>query len=207
MRPAICRDRWLPAKLVVIYGNGLGGVQSVLFNGVSAPLLYATPSQAGAVVPYAIAGSSVNLAVQSANAASAPVAVAVAATSPGIFTLDSTGRGQAAALNQDGSPNGVNAPAPAGSVISFYATGEGQTKPAGIDGKPAAPPFPEPEAKVKVTDRRGAGRDPLRRRRARPDRGRMQVNVVVPPGLSGTVPVVLNVGDTASQTGVTLMVQ
>ncbi len=36
-----------PGELVVLYGSGLGAVQSVLFNGTPGPLLYATPSQAG----------------------------------------------------------------------------------------------------------------------------------------------------------------
>ena len=124
-----------PGELVVLYGSGLAGVQTVLFNGVAGPLLYATPGQVGAVAPYAVAGGSVQVVVQSAGAASAPVAVAVAATAPGVFTADGSGRGQAAAVNQDGTRNGSAAPAAAGSVLSLYATGEGQTLPAGVDGK------------------------------------------------------------------------
>ena len=72
-----------PGELVVLYGSGLGGAQTVLFNGVAGPLLYATPGQVGAVAPYAVGGGTVQVVVQSAGAASAPVAVAAAATAPG----------------------------------------------------------------------------------------------------------------------------
>ena len=95
-----------PGELVVLYGSGLGGVQTALFNGVAGPMLYATPGQVGAVAPYSVNGGPVQVVVQSAGAASAPVAVAAAATAPGVFTADGSGRGQAAAVNQDGTRNG-----------------------------------------------------------------------------------------------------
>ena len=128
----------------MIYGSGLGGVRSVLFNGVSAPLVYAMPTQVGAVVPYAVGGNSVNVSVQSASAASAPVAVPVAATSPGIFTADGSGRGQAVALNQSGVPNGSSAPAGAGSLVAFFATGEGRRNRAASTASRQHFPSPNP---------------------------------------------------------------
>jgi uncharacterized protein (TIGR03437 family) len=193
-----------PGELVVLYGSGLGGVGTVLFNGVAGWLLYATAGQVAAVVPYAMAGGPQEVVVQSAGAASAPVAVAAAATAPGVFTLDASGRGQAAAVNQNGTLNGTAAPAAAGSVLSLYATGEGQTLPAGVDGKPAAPPLPQPVAKVTVTI--GGVAAEVRYAGGAPGliAGVMQVNVVVPAGLTGAVPVVLTAGGVASQPGVTV---
>ena len=193
-----------PGELVVLYGLGLGGVRTVLFNGVAGWLLYATAGQVAAVVPYAVTGGPQEVVVQSAGAASAPVAVALAATAPGIFTLDASGRGQAAAVNQDGTSNGTAAPAAAGSVLSLYATGEGQTVPAGVDGKPAAPPLPQPVANVTATI--GGVAVEVRYAGGAPGlvAGVMQVNVVVPAGLTGAVPVVLTVGGVASQPGVTV---
>ena len=44
---------------------------------------------------------------------------------------DSSGQGQAAALNQDGALNSAENPAAAGSVVVLYGTGEGQTDPPG----------------------------------------------------------------------------
>ncbi len=75
---------------------------------------------------------------------SAPITVAVASSAPGLFTLDSTGKGQAAAVNSNGSINAASNPAPIGSILSFYATGEGQTTPSGVDGKPGTTPLPRP---------------------------------------------------------------
>src|SRR5450759_5319915 len=140
-----------PGELVVLYGTGLGGVQTVLFDGVVGPLLYATPLQVGAVAPYSVAGGPVQVVAQSAGTSSAPVVVAAAATASGVFTADGSGRGQAAALNQDGTHNGSVAAANPGSVLSLYATGEGQTSPAGVDGKLAAATLTQPAAKVTVT--------------------------------------------------------
>jgi uncharacterized protein (TIGR03437 family) len=196
-----------PGELVVLYGSGLAGVQTVLFNGVAGPLLYTTPGQVGAVAPYAVAGGSVQVVAESAAAASAPVTAAAAVTAPGVFTADGSGRGQASAVNQDGTRNGPASPAPAGSVLSLYATGEGQTLPAGVDGKPAAMPPPQPLAPVAVTI--GGVSAEVRYAGGAPGQiaGVMQVNVVVPAGLAGTVPVVLTVGAVASQTGVTVVVR
>jgi uncharacterized protein (TIGR03437 family) len=139
-----------PGELVVLYGTGLAGVQTVLFNGTAGPLLYTTSGQAGAAVPYAVSGGTVQVVAQSAGTSSAPVAVSVAPTAPGVFTADGSGRGQAAAVNQGGTPNGTAAPASAGSVISLFVTGEGQTSPAGIDGKTAGSVLPAPLAPVSV---------------------------------------------------------
>ena len=145
--------------------------------------------------------------VQSAVAAAAPVTVAVAPTAPGVFTADGSGRGQAAAVNQDGTQNGTANAAAAGSVLSLYATGEGQTLPAGVDGRAAAAPLPEPVAAVAVTI--GGVAAEVRYAGGAPGliAGVMQVNVVVPFGLSGTAPVVLRVGGAASQGGVTVAVR
>jgi uncharacterized protein (TIGR03437 family) len=196
-----------PGELVVLYGSGLDGVQTVLFNGVAGPMLYATPGQVGAVTPYSVNGGPVQVVVQSAGAASAPVAVAAASTAPGVFTADGSGSGQAAATNQDGTRNGTASPAPAGSVLSLYATGEGQTSPAGVDGKLAAVPLPQPLAPVTVTI--GGVLAEVRYAGGAPGQiaGIMQVNVVVPGGLTGAVPVVLAVGGAASQGAVTVVVR
>ncbi len=64
--------------------------------------------------------------------------VPVASSALSLFTLNSTGVGQAAAVNQDGTINSPSSPAHQGSIISLYLTGEGQTIPAGVDGKPAS---------------------------------------------------------------------
>jgi uncharacterized protein (TIGR03437 family) len=196
-----------PGELVVLYGSGLAGAQTVLFNGVVGPLLYATPGQVGAVAPYAVGSGAVQVVVQGAGAASPPVVVAAAATAPGVFTVDGSGRGQAAAVNQDGTRNGTAAPAAAGSVLSLFATGEGQTSPAGVDGKLGASPLPQPVATVTATIGGVAAEVRFAGGASGQIAGVLQVNVVVPAGLAGAVPAVITVGGVASQSGVTVVVR
>ena len=57
--------------------------------------------------------------------------------SPALFTVNSSGTGQASVLNQDYTYNGAEAPAvPAarGSILMVYGTGFGAAKPPGQDG-------------------------------------------------------------------------
>jgi uncharacterized protein (TIGR03437 family) len=196
-----------PGELVVLFGTGMGAVQAVLFNGAPGTLLYATTGQVGAAVPYGVAGSAVQVVAQSAGASSAPVSVALGATAPGVFTTNGSGRGQAAAANQNGTANGDSAPAAAGSVLTLYATGEGQTTPAGIDGSKTGTVLPAPIAPVSVTI--GGVPATVQFAGGAPGQiaGVMQVNVTVPAGVSGTVPVVVTVGGASSQSGVTVVVK
>jgi uncharacterized protein (TIGR03437 family) len=98
-----------------------------------------------AIVPYALDGKTfTQVQVQSAGILSNPIWFVVAPTSPGIYSVDGSGTGQALAFNQDGTPNSLRNPAAVGSTITFYATGVGQTIPPAADGvlhrsAPAAP--------------------------------------------------------------------
>ena len=70
------------------------------------------------------------------------------ATSPGIFTANSSGKGPGAILNQDYSLNDASNPAPAGSTVLLYATGEGVLNPPAATGSVTSktPPYPVPVA-------------------------------------------------------------
>jgi|SRR5215471_2730207 len=57
---------------------------------------------------------------------------------PGIFTLNQTGAGQAAAINSDGTVNTAANPVKIGGFISVYATGAGQTSAAGAPVLPVS---------------------------------------------------------------------
>jgi len=108
----------------------------VLFDGVPAPILYAYAAQVGVVVPYSVAGKkNVKVQLTYKGEETYPIEFNVADARPGIFTMDSSGQGQAAMLNQDGTLNGPANPAAKGSVVVFYATGGGQTDPPGVDGE------------------------------------------------------------------------
>src|ERR1035441_10166987 len=105
-----------------------GGTQ-VLFDGVPAPILYTSSGQVAAVVPYEVDGKlGTQVQVRNGSLTSDPVALPVWPVAPSIFSVNLSGAGPAAVLNQDGQTvNSSQSPAAKGSYISIYATGEGQT--------------------------------------------------------------------------------
>jgi len=217
-----------PGEIVVLYGSGLGPAQlvtatvgsdglydpqlagtGVTINGLQAPMIYAWATQTAAVVPYGITGTTALVSVAYQGQSSAALSVPVASSAPGIFSFDSTGKGQAAAINQDGfTINGAANPAKVGDVISLYATGEGQTTPFGTDGKPASAPLPHPNLSVGVTI--GGQTTQVQYAGGAPGEvaGVVQVNVQIPAGIQtgNAVPVLLSVGNASSQAGVTVAV-
>jgi uncharacterized protein (TIGR03437 family) len=144
-----------PGEIVTIFGSGLGptpgvGAQldargfvakqlagtSVTFDGLASPLLYAGANQINAIVPFGVAGKTGTQIVVTVNGVSSPADVeAVAVASPGIYSSDMSGTGQAAALNQDGTVNSASNPAARGSVVSFWVTGAGLLNAAYADGE------------------------------------------------------------------------
>jgi uncharacterized protein (TIGR03437 family) len=119
-------------------GTAVAGVQ-VLFDSTPGTITYASPNQVNVIAPYAIARkASVNVLVTNFGIPSAPVSMNVAAASPAMFTLNGSGSGPGAILNQDGSLNSGANPAAAGSVVTLFGTGEGVTNPAGSDGNVTA---------------------------------------------------------------------
>jgi uncharacterized protein (TIGR03437 family) len=218
-----------PGEIVTLYGTGIGpdtltmftvsngsiGTQiagtQVFFNGVAAPLIYASSNLVAAIAPYSLVNASTaEIAVSYQGNTSATTVVPVAAASPGIFTADSTGVGQAAAVNSDGSLNSASKPARAGSFISLYITGDGQTNPGGTDGKLAnAAPYPVTILSVTVTI--GGKPAVTNYAGATPTSvaGLTQVNVQIPSGTAAgsAVPVTVAVNGIPAQSGVTISVQ
>jgi uncharacterized protein (TIGR03437 family) len=163
----------------------------------------------GAIVPYGISGSLGQVYVQYQGSTSAPLNFSTATVIPGIFTLNGSGTGQAAAINnKTGTINGPNAPAKAGDYVQLYITGAGQTNPPGADGVLNAPPLPLPVADVKVT----IGGQPANVNFAGGAPGLvagvLQVNAQIPAGTAAgnAVPIVVQVGTSSSQPGVTIAV-
>jgi uncharacterized protein (TIGR03437 family) len=182
-------------------------------GGVNAPVLYTSATQVSAIVPYSLPiGGTSDITVTYQGQSFTEPAVPIVGSLPGVFTANSSGVGQAAAINQNGSINGPASPAPVGSIISLYVTGEGQTTPAGVDGKPAASPAPRPVLPVAVT--LNGQNVPVTYAGGAPGlvAGLMQVNAQIPVSLLQTftgpvaVPVVVLVGFIASQANVTITV-
>ncbi len=113
------------------FPTSLGGMQ-VLFDGVAAPLLYASSEELGAVVPFEVNGSTQMVVANGAGQTSAMLPVV--AVAPALFTSSGLGTGQASVVNEDGTVNSSSNPAALGSLISLYGTGLGQTTPPGVDG-------------------------------------------------------------------------
>jgi uncharacterized protein (TIGR03437 family) len=187
----------------------LGGV-SVLFDGTPSPMLYAGPNQINLVVPYEAYGEAVTrVRVRHGDLIVAALFVSVADAAPAVFTLDASGVGPGAILNRDWSINTPSNPADKGSVVSLYAMGAGQTDPPGANGQITGDVLAEPLLPVSVqidnldAEVSYAGAAPAL------VAGVIQVNCIIPANArSGSaVPVVLNVGRTSSQPGVTLAVK
>lgn len=189
------------------YPTTLGGTQ-VLFDGVPAPMLYAGANQINAVVPYAVKAPVTNMTVQGAAGTDGPRAMPVADAVPAIFTYNSSGIGEGAVLNQDGTYNSIANPAARGSVITFYATGAGLMNAAVADGSvsPMSLPLPQPKLPVSVQIRGQEAQ--VRYAGAAPGyvSGLMQVNVQVPTSINfgNLIPLSLMVGSYSSQLQVSI---
>ena len=181
-----------PGELVTLYGTGMDTVKTASFNGLPATIVYATANQLGAVVPKGLSGSSAQVAIAAANTTSAPTTVQVAPVAPGLFTADASGRGQALAFNQDGTRNSIDHMASAGEVLTLFVTGEGQTSPSvsvTIGGAPA---------EIRYT---GPTSTPV------PVAGVLQINVIVPDRVFGTLPVAVSLNRVPTQDGVTVVLR
>jgi uncharacterized protein (TIGR03437 family) len=144
-----------PGEIVSFFGSGIGpadGVSAaldaqgrlptvlagtrVLFDGMPAPLLFVRSDQVNTVAPFSLAGkTSTEVRIEYAGGVTQALTIPVTAANPGIFTLDSSGSGQAAALNQDGSYNLPSNPASPGSIVVLFATGAGVLDPVPEDGR------------------------------------------------------------------------
>jgi len=162
------------------------------------------------LAPFRSAGVVLKFQTQSSNG----VTLTVSTTQPGIFTLNSSGTGPGAIINQDGTVNSPTSPAHAGNVVVIYMTGEGQTVPPGVTGKvtvanlPPPQVTPAPALAVGVTID-GAPAQVLFAGEA-PGfvSGVMQVNVQIPANArAADLPIVVSVGGSPSQSGVTVSVR
>ena len=187
------------------------GSTSVLFDGVPARMLYAARGQVGVFVPYSLTPGKKTVMIVAVNGAqSTPVELDVVAARPGLFTVNSSGKGQGAILNQDASANSASNPALPGSIVVLYGTGEGQTTPAGVDGRLAlGATLPRPQLPVTVSIC-GVPAEVLYAGAASgAAAGLLQVNARVPAGCAGKVDasVELRVGAFSNPAGVTIAVQ
>lgn len=186
----------------------IGGTQ-LFFDNIAAPLVYSLNGQICAVVPYDIANrKTTEVVLEYGGVRSPPVTLPVVASAPALFTLDASGKGPAAMLNETGCCNSVRNPAPRDTVVSLYGTGEGLASPKGIDETISVPGRPAqlfvPKLPVSVT----VGGVPAEVRFVR-NIGLLQVNVRIPANapVGDAIPLVLTVGNSRSPDGVTMAIR
>ena len=139
-----------PGEIVTFWGTGIGpgtasaaqidesgfistvtGGTQVFFDGLPSPMIYASSGQTSAVAPYALEGrASTEMQVAHNGILSPPVTLPVVPSVPAIFTLDSSGQGQAVAVNySNGQLNSASNPARKGEYVILYITGDGADAP------------------------------------------------------------------------------
>jgi uncharacterized protein (TIGR03437 family) len=218
-----------PGEEVAIYGSNFGpstvvgatptggaypttlSNTQVLFDGTPAPVIAVTSGQIDVMVPYGVSGrASTAVQVSYLGVTSAAINYTVAATVPGIYTLNEAGSGQGAILDQNLSPNGSNNPAAPGSVVAVYMTGEGITSPASTTGELAptnGSGLNHPNLTVTATVGGVAAQVQYSGSAPGIVYGVMQVNVQIPANApAGSLPIVITVGTANTQTGVTVAV-
>jgi uncharacterized protein (TIGR03437 family) len=209
--------------------SNLAGVQ-VMFGNVAGTPTYVSATQINVVVPWEISGqNSTNIVVVVNETQSAPISENVVSVAPGVYTLNATGQGPAAALNSNpaGTVNGPvggvpvaggtvpATPAVQGSVIAVFGTGGGLTNPGGVDGTLNSGIFLMPlnnwvPGSSVVTATIGGKPATVTFAGAAPAliTGVWQINVQVPTGLTtGTQALVFTINGEQTQSNVTVSVQ
>ena len=178
------------------YPNTLNGV-TVRVNGAAAPIYFVSPGQINFLVPYATTGATATIVVQNNNVSSNTVTVPLAATSPGIYTMDQSGLGSGAILHADFSLVNASNPAAAGETVLIYLTGMGAVAPTLADGTAGNPStlYKATNADITVLVAGKAG-TVLFNGLAPGFPGLYQINVTLPAGLANSGPLPLSLQTT-----------
>lgn len=211
-------NTFAPGELVEIYGTNLAKVTTDLsgwsgsslprsLNGVAVAvggqfgrILYVSPTQVDAELPFEAPTGTQELSLNNGNAPSAPISINVAPVAPAIYG--------AVFENADFSLVGPANPAKAGDVVVLYATGLGQTTPVLTTGQvaPGDPLFNTVPVSVTIG---GKAVPKVWYSIAAPFyvAGLCQIAVTVPEGVGpGSAPVVVSAGSLASN-AVSILVQ
>ncbi len=207
-----------PGSLISIFGTEMAGSAAsagvlplpealagarVTINGVSAPLLFVSPNQINAQIPYELAGASVGaVEVRYSGVGSTSVTFPMATAAPGIFSADQSGAGRGAVLHA-GTSQAVNQANPArpGEFIEVFVSGLGFTLPGATTGQPA-PADPLLTTLLPTTATLGGAPAQVTFSGLAPHFvGLYQVNVQVPENAAtGALPLVISNNGVASNT-------
>ncbi len=218
-----------PGEILAIFGQLIGPVNSVgaqldsagqvarllsdvqvFFDGIPGPIFLAGYFQVNAQVPYEVAGRKTTVVQLVYRGVPSPkIQLPVVDAAPGIFTH--LGTNDAAALDQDATPNGVSNPASRGDILSLFATGCGVTVPGSATGALAQALLAACALSVTVSIA-GRAAEILYAGAAPGFAGVMQINARIPADIPldavpQRAPVVLKAGDSVSRDGVTFWVK
>jgi uncharacterized protein (TIGR03437 family) len=221
-----------PGSLVSIFGTNLasslsvadsttlstslGDVDSVMINGVAAPLKFVSNGQINAQAPWELVPGQAMVVVTRSGNPSPPAMAQVSLFSPALFGFN-LGTAQAIAINTDGSitasPGAITGimshPATAGDTVTFYASGLGPLdNPPPPDGTGSLDQLRHTTTPLTVM--LGGLQAQVTFSGLSPQFvGVYQVNLVVPSGVTagGAVPVILNIGGVSSVDMLTIAVQ
>ncbi|OFV98520.1 MAG: hypothetical protein A3H28_09160 [Acidobacteria bacterium RIFCSPLOWO2_02_FULL_61_28] len=213
-----------PGGLVTIFGRNLANTTAtgsgvplprelngtaVLVGNVFAPLLFISPTQINAQIPLEVLpGSFVNVVVWVSGRPSAPEPLRVEIAAPGIFTVSGNGTGLAVVLHAaDSSAVNASSPAAPGEEVLIVCTGLGltvssATVPALISGAAGSgqPTLLVPSVTI---GRTAAG---VVSTRATGGVGQYVIRAAVPTVSPGELPIVVFIGDRATQAPVSIPV-
>ncbi|MBI2690116.1 MAG: SBBP repeat-containing protein [Acidobacteria bacterium] len=126
----------VPNQILSLFGSALqcASTPTVSVGGLPATVLAVTAGQVNFSTPQQLAGGAQLIVYNCANSESAQLTFGSGSAAPALFTANSSGRGQAAAINDDGSLNGPASAASAGGVIQLFGSGFGEYESPGDDG-------------------------------------------------------------------------
>jgi uncharacterized protein (TIGR03437 family) len=127
-------------ETIIVTGAGFGSDTQLLMGGAAIPTISISSDTIAATVPASLSDNYAVFEVVSGGASSNQVVIQAAPTSPGLFSADGSGYGQAYVLNADGTMNSPSNPAAPGTRITVFATGVG---PISFDHGYAVAAFPQ----------------------------------------------------------------
>ena len=125
--------------------TSLSGV-SVTINGVPAPLFFVSAGQINLQAPFSLSGGQAAIVVTNNGTLSNQVLAPVSDTSPGVFSVNTSGIGHGIITHADFSLVSENSPAAPDEFVIIFLTGLGAVSPPFADGAPA--PGAEPFART-----------------------------------------------------------
>jgi uncharacterized protein (TIGR03437 family) len=190
-----------PNTILSAFGTFPGCTANAVVNvdGASVPVFYSSPTLISFQIPGTVTPEAAAQIDIQCNGLTVSGTVPVGVVSPGVFTANMSGSGQAASVNQDGS---IEVAAPAGSYIQVYITGGGVLGPKGEDGLSRLAATVEASIGGIPTTVYYAGEAPLN------PTGLQQIDVLVPENApKGPAALTITVNGVPAQTGVTVLVQ